>query len=207
MQASHRSPYPPLEGTVPAPRALFVDRWGTLLETPAAGFARTSEELRFLPGALDALFRASRAGWSIYLLGNEEAVAFGKLAAEAWSEVEKRMLTELYRAGVPVVRSYACIDHPEGVPGRRNDSVYLLPNTGAFYHATHTDGVELGKSWVIGDSTLELVAGWRAGCRMAAVRTGVALSDRAFVVDPDVDGKDLRGVVLDLLERTEALHP
>ena len=206
MHASRRSPYPPLEGTVPTPRALFVDRWGTLLETPEAGYASLPSEVRFHAGALDALFRASQAGWYLYLLGNEDAVAFGRQSVEAWSEVEKKMLGELTRAGVALTRNYACIDHPEGVPGRRNDSVYLLPNTGAFYHAFHVDGINLAKSWVIGDSTLELVAGWRSGCRMAAVRTGLALKDATFAVDPEVVGEDLRRVVLELLQRTEALQ-
>jgi D-glycero-D-manno-heptose 1,7-bisphosphate phosphatase len=207
MHASHRSPYPPLDGTVRAPRGLFVDRWGTLLETPAAGFAREPGEIAFLPGVIDALFRATRAGWMLYLVGNEESVAFGQLAKEAWETVEKKVLADLARAGVAVARNYACLDHPQGIPGRRNDSVYLLPNTGAFYHAVHTDGIELAKSWVIGDSTLELVAGWRAGVRTAAVRTGRALADRTYEVDPEISGANLRAVVLDLLTRTEALHP
>ena len=206
MHVSRRSHFPPLEGTLQPPRALFVDRWGTLLETPSAGFAAAPSELRFHAGALDALFRASQAGWRLYLLGNEDAVAFGRLPAEAWREIEKKMLADLARAGVALARNYACTDHPEGVPGHRNDSVFWLPNTGAFYHAFHVDGVELGKSWVIGDSTLELVAGWRSGCRMAAVRTGLGLGDRTFAVDPEVVGKDLRSVVLELLQRTEALQ-
>jgi histidinol phosphatase-like enzyme len=206
MHASRRSPYPPLEGTVPTPRALFVDRWGTLLETPAAGYASLPSEVRFHAGALDALFRASQAGWYLYLLGNEDAVASGRQSVEAWTEIEKKMLGEINRAGVALTRNYACIDHPEGVPGRRNDSVYLLPNTGAFYHAFHRDGINLAKSWVIGDSTLELVAGWRSGCRMAAVRTGLGLGDATFAVDPELVGEDLRRVVLELLQRTEALQ-
>ncbi len=203
----HRSPYPSLEGTVSAPRALFVDRWGTLLEIPSGGHARSSEDVRFLPGALDALFRAAQAGWQVYLLGNEEAVALGRSSAEEWRAVEERILAELRRGGVPVSRSYACLEHPQGIDGRRNDSVYFLPNTGAFYHAAHTDGIDLPRSWVIGDSTLELVAGWRAGCRLAAVHTGLALGDRVFEVEPEIQGKDLHEVVLDLLERSVALHP
>ena len=133
-------------------------------------------------------------------------MAFGHLALEAWHEIEKKMLRDLARAGVSITRNYVCLEHPTGVPGRRNDSVYFLPNTGAFYHALHMDGVDLAKSWVIGDSTLELVAGWRAGCRMAAVRTGLGLSDKTFEVDPEVFGSDLRRVVLELLQRCEALH-
>src|SRR5262249_8104250 len=131
----------------------------------------------------------------------------GQLPLDQWKRIEKKMLDDLARAGVTIAANYACLDHPRGIAGRRNDSVYLLPNTGAFYHATHVDGIELAKSWVIGDSTLELVAGWRAGCRMAGVRTGLALADRAYEVDPEVVGNDLREVVLELLTRCEAPHP
>jgi len=175
--------------------------------TPEAGFPRIPSDVRFHAGALEALFRASQAGWRLYLLGNEDAVADGRLPLESWRGIEKKMLDDLAGAGVPITRSYVCVDHPQGVPERRNDSVYLLPNTGAFYHAFHSEGIELAKSWVIGDSTLELVAGWRAGCRMAAVRTGQGLADKTFEVDPEVVGTDLRRVVLELLARTEALHP
>jgi histidinol phosphatase-like enzyme len=202
----HRSPFPPLEGTVPAPRALFVDRWGTLLETPAEGFAREPHELRFQPGALDALFRASRARWNLYLLGNEDAVAFGRLTLDAWQAVEKKMLADLARAGIVITRSYACIDHPEGMPGRRNDSVYLLPNTGAFYHALHTDGVDLARA---GSSATARSSWWPAGAPAAAWPPCAPASARGPHLQgrPEVTGNDLRKVVVDLLERTEALHP
>jgi len=207
MFETYSSPYRPLEGTVPAPRGFFVDRWGTLLETPEAGYASCAADVRFVPGALEALFRASRVGWKIYLLGNEDAVAFGKVTDAQWQEVEEAFLRGMSQEGIPIARNYVCLDHPEGVSGHTSDSVYMLPNTGAFYHATHTDGLDLGKSWVIGDSTLELVAGWRAGCRMASVRTGLALGDRAFHVDPELTAATITEVVCELLERQAAIHP
>jgi phosphoglycolate phosphatase-like HAD superfamily hydrolase len=55
------------------------------------------------------------------------------------------------------------------------------------YHAKQTDGIELKTSWVVGDDTLELAAGWRAGCLTAGIlgeRQGIAGSletDTAFV--------------------------
>jgi histidinol phosphatase-like enzyme len=195
----------PLPGTTPAPHALFVDRWGTLLELPPKGFARSTAEVRFVAGAQEALHRACRAGWHVYLLGNEEAVWTGKLPDAAWKEIDAFVLESLKRAGVALQRNYVCLDHPQGIRGHDSDTVFLLPNTGAFYHASHQDGVQLGKSWVIGDSTLELVAGWRSGCRMAGVRTGRALADGAFHVEPELVGADLGEVVLTLLERESAL--
>jgi len=207
MTDSYQSPFAPLPGTTRAPRGLFVERWGALLNVPERGHVEDASEVEFLEGALEALFRASRQGWNIYLIGNEEAVYTGRIARSAWDAVEERILAALNRHGIRVNRSYPCLQHPEGVAGQQGDSVYLLPNTGAFYHALHTDGVELAKSWVIGCSNLALTAGWRAGVRQAGVRTGIGLSDDTHHVDPDFVGADLHEVVLTLLAQEEAVHP
>jgi histidinol phosphatase-like enzyme len=202
------SRYAPIPGTVPHPRALFIDRWGTLVHPPARGYALSLNEVEFAAGAVDALFRATQAGWRVYLLGNEEAVARGRLAPEAWAELQAGLLAHLSEHGARVDRCYVSLDDPvNGVKGRRKDSVYHLPNTGAFYHAAHADRVELRKSWVIGDSTLELVAGWREGVRLAGVRSGLGLSDRTFEVTPEILAPDLAGVLQQLLELENALHP
>lgn len=206
MSHSYSSPFAPLPNTIPDPRALFVDRWGTLLIPPNTGFARDPGELEFYEGAVDALFRATRAGWLIYLLGNEDAVFRGKLPRETWEKVEMSLLDYLGNRGITIQRCYACLDHPEGVKGHDGDSVYLLPNTGAFYHAFHTEGTELRRSWVIGDRTLELVAGWRAGCRLAAVECGEGLSDGEFHVEPEVRGATLAEVISILLTIEEPIY-
>ena len=207
MFESYPSPFAPLEGTAQYPRALFIGRWGTLLEVPDEGFARTAADVRFFPGVLETLFRASRAGWHLYLIGNEDAVTRGELTLDAWKEIEAELLGQLTRAGIPVRQNYASVNSPDGLDDERLDSVYLLPNTGAFYHAAHNDGVNLERSWVIGDNTLELVAGWRAGCRQIGVRTGRGVQDGTFHVDPEFLGQDLAEALRELLTRQTALHP
>jgi D-glycero-D-manno-heptose 1,7-bisphosphate phosphatase len=193
---------------VPHPRALFIDRWGTLVHAPERGYPLALQEVEFAPGAVDALFRATQAGWRVYLIGNEHAVARGLVSAEAWSAIENGLLAHLAEHGARIDRSYVCLDDPvHGIKGRRKDSVYRLPNTGAFYHAAHTDRVELRKSWVVGDSTLELVAGWRAGVRLAAVESGLGLADATYEVTPEVRGPGLAEVLHELLELENALHP
>lgn len=186
-----RSPYRSLPGSGPAPRGLFVDRWGTLIQQPKKGFMARFDPAKLIPRTVDALFHAAQAGWTIYLLGNEDSVAFGKQKIERWKAFEQDLLDHLGSSGVPVQRNYACTDNPEGVAPNNRDSVFFLPNTGAMYHASQMDGVSLADSWVVGDSTLELVAGWRAGCRIAGVRTGLALEDCEYPVDPEIVEDDL----------------
>jgi len=187
--------FTPLEGTDSPRRALFVKRWGTLLCKPESGFPRFSPDL-LSPGALEALFRASQAGWWIYLLGNEDDVANGSIDQETWEGFESDLMDHLAKQGIRIVRSYACADNPkDGVAGHRMESVYRLPNTGAMYHAHQEEGIELKSSWVIGDETLELAAGWRAGCLTAGILgegdeiSGPLETDMAFVA------ADLRGAL------------
>ena len=198
-----RSPYAPIPGTERPRRAIFLDRWGTLFEQPERGFCASFEDARLVRGASEALFRAQRHGWTIYLIGNEEAVAFGHLSEPDWRALEKQMLAFLDGQGIAVRRNYACIDHPEGKGKRQGHSVFQLPNTGVFYHAVQYDSIRLTDSWVIGDSSLELAAGDRAGCRLAAVRTGRGLQDAELHVEPHLWARD----VVDALGQLTAGDP
>lgn len=199
------SPFAPIHGTRPSPHGIFVKTWGTLLSLPSHGHARGPEDVRFTPGAQGALFRAAEAGWHIYLIGNEPAVARGIVSDEAWAQIEASIMTGLSRAGIHLAKSYVCTEDPAGRGRHQGESVYHLPNTGAFFNATHEDGVELRKCWCIGDSTVELVAAWRAGVRMAGVKTGLGLRDRAYEVNPEFVETNLARAIGMLLETQTAV--
>ena len=196
-------PIAPLPGTERPLRGLFIDRWGTLLELPTKGPCSRFEDARFTPRALSALFRARAAGWHLYLIGNEDAVATGRVSDDTWQRFEAAMLAHLASHGAPMTRSYACLDDPVlGVGKHRRDSVFQLPGTGAMYHAMQHDGIVLEESWVVGDSSLELAAGWRSGCRTAGVRSGLAMKDGALEVEPLLVADDLGSFVYEILART-----
>ncbi len=179
-------------------KGIFIDRWGTLFERPRKGYLSSFERVNFTAGALDALFLAGQAGWNLYLVGNEDSVAFGDLSQQKWESFETAMLNNLRKQGIVITRNYACLDNPKGKAPHNNESVFQFPNTGTFHHAAQVDGIDLGQSWVIGDSSLELVAGWRANCRLASVRTGEALGDGHFPVEPEIQADCLADVLLSL---------
>lgn len=195
-----------LPGTEAPTRALFVDRWGTLLELPSDTPRRFSDA-RYVAGAVDALHKAQREGWSVYLVGNEDHVAYGRISDQEWLDFERELLSSLAALGVSPTRLYACLDHPQGREPHRKPSVFRLPDTGLFYHALQAEGVHLGQSWVVGDSTLEIAAGQRAGCRTAAVRTGLALGDRELAIEPDVVFDDLQQMIHALVRSPAYARP
>ncbi|HTF86965.1 MAG TPA: HAD hydrolase-like protein [Planctomycetota bacterium] len=196
----------PLSGTEAPVRGLFIDRWGTLIASDTSCLSPRSIPWSFVPRAVDGLFRAQQAGWLIYLIGNESAVAEGLVEESLWLEQEREILAQLAAQGVHVARNYACLDHPGGKGAHKRPSVFLLPDTGVFYHALQQDGVVLEKSWVIGDGTLELAAGERAGMRTAGVRTGRGLSDGELAIDPQFVAQDLAEFIGTLLGPRVGAH-
>ena len=200
-----RSPFAPLPGMEAPQRGIFIDRWGTLLDLAGHDAGAFDPEL-FSPGCVDALFRASQSRWNLYLIGNDDSVALGRRTREEWEAFDEGMHTSLASFGVRFLRDYTCQIDPadDGVVGA-TDSVYRLPNTGAFYHAAHNDDILLDKSWVVGDSTIELVAGWRAGVKTLGLGSGQALGDGEFHVDPDLEASDLADAIQGLLELAGSL--
>jgi len=180
----------------PPTRGVFVDVLGTIVEPvgDAEHFPRF-DGASFYEGVLDGLFKVTQAGWKLYLIGNVPSVAFGEQSFEDWTEFQGTLHAHMASQGIKLTRDYTCVDHPEGVKGRTRDSVYRLPGTGAMHHAAQADGIHLNLSWVLGDRTIDLVTGWRAGCRVAGVQTGSAMNDRQFHVDPELVGRTAAGVL------------
>mgnify|MGYP001597638014 CR=1 FL=1 len=203
-QSRSRRSFAPIPGTEAPARGLFIDRWGTLLEMPSNGVFERFDKVRFVPGAIDALFRTCQAGWRVYLIGNEDGVARGTVRDEAWFEFEHALLEHLRGFGVSIARNYACLEDPHGGSGaHRKCSVFRLPDTGIFFHAQQCDGVQLRKSFVIGDSSLEIAAGTRSGLRTIGVRTGDACRDGALKVEPEVEVASLTEA-LELFQHSES---
>lgn len=203
-----RSTLPPLPGTGAPRRGLFVSRFGALLQR---GEATRPERRRlprfdpalFAPGSLDALFRLMQSPWNLYLVGNEDAVAFGNASDEDWATFESCLIAHLQGQGIRPVRNYVSLDHPEGRGKHKRDSVFAFPNTGVFYHAAQQDGVQLNESWLISDDVFELAAGWRSGVRVASVRQTGTPSAGDLVVEPHLARPSLTHLLRELAATDE----
>lgn len=63
--------------------------------------------------------------------------------------------------------------------------------------------IDLGKSWMVGDTTMDIQTGKNAGIRTALVLTGDAGKDGKYDVTPDLICKDLGQAVEMILEGTK----
>lgn len=155
--------------------AVFLDRDDTLIEAnslpapppPAApGDLVDPALVRLLPGALEACRRLREAGFVLVVVSNQGVVARGGATLEEIDAVNSR-LRELLRdaAGDALIDAvYWCPFHPKGaVPGFAQEHPWRKPGPGMILAAAEELGLDLGRSWLVGDAARDVQAGIAAG--------------------------------------------
>lgn len=152
-------------------KAVFLDKDGTLIEDvpynvdPAA--------VRLAPGAGAALARLHALGYALIVVSNQAGVAHGYFAARALDAVYDRMRLLLAPHQAPLAGFYYCPHHPEGRVARyATPCACRKPAPGLLLAAATIHGIDLERSWMIGDILDDVEAGRRAGCRTVLIDNG-----------------------------------
>ena len=170
--------------------AVFIDRDGTLNEE--VGYLHRPEDVVLIPGAGAALARLNALGIPVLVVTNQAGIGKGKYQWEDFHAVMQRIGELLAQAGAHMDGVYAAPHHPRGVGEYGHpDHPDRKPNPGMLLRAAEEHGIDLARSWMIGDKELDLAAGRNAGCRVALVRTGYGHEmdgSRADLVADDLAG-------------------
>ncbi|HET9580925.1 MAG TPA: HAD family hydrolase [Usitatibacter sp.] len=152
-------------------RAVFLDKDGTLIENVPYNVDRTRIRLR--PGAVDALLLLSGLGYELIVVSNQPGVALGCFPMGALKAVEEH-LDDLFLAhGFRLAACYWCPHHPDGkVADYAFDCTCRKPMPGLLQAAAAEHGIDLSRSWIIGDILDDVEAGHRAGCRAILLDVG-----------------------------------
>jgi D-glycero-D-manno-heptose 1,7-bisphosphate phosphatase len=153
--------------------ALFLDRDGVVVEE--VDYLHRVADLALIPGAAECIAEANRRGIPVVIATNQAGIARGYFGWHEFHQVQAELNHRLERAGARVDLTLACPHYPEH-PDRK-------PRPGMFRKAAEMAGVDLGRSWVVGDKTSDLEAGRAAGLAGGIlVLTGHGASHHAAVL-------------------------
>jgi D-glycero-D-manno-heptose 1,7-bisphosphate phosphatase len=146
-------------------RAVFLDRDGVVIETevrdgkpyPAASVT----SMRIPAGTGTALGRLKEHGYLLVVVTNQPDVARGTQTREAVDEMNSRLQAEL-----PLDDVLTCY-HDD-----RDDCDCRKPRPGLIQRAAQQYGIDLSKSFMIGDRWRDIDAGANAGCKTILIDRG-----------------------------------
>ena len=137
--------------------AVFLDRDGTLIED--VGYPRDPETVRLLQGAVEALVALRRAGYALVVVSNQSGIGRGIVKQEQAEAVHERFVEELRAHGVELDDVRYCPHTPEDACDCRK------PAAGLLLASADELGIDLARSFMVGDNPTDVDAGRAAGCR------------------------------------------
>ncbi len=167
--------------------AIFLDRDGVLVRE--VGHLHRPEQLELLPGAAEGLKKLNAAGFITVLVTNQPVIARGMCTVNELKIIHNKMDTLLGREGARLDAIYYCPHHPdrgfpEEVPEYKIPCRCRKPDTGMIEKAREEFNIDLGKSWMIGDTTVDIETARRAGIKSILLETGYGGKDNRYPVKP-----------------------
>lgn len=139
--------------------AVFLDRDGVLNRTTVRGGTpyppAQVDEVEILPGVSDALKRLTEKQLPLLVVTNQPDVARAKQTREVVEQINARLALEL-----PMLTAfYVCYhDNADHCNCRK-------PGPGMLMQAAAEQGIDLGRSFMVGDRWSDIVAGAAVGCK------------------------------------------
>jgi D-glycero-D-manno-heptose 1,7-bisphosphate phosphatase len=159
-------------------RAVFLDRDGTLVEE--AGYLDRIERLVFYPYSVDAVRLLNRAGFAVIVVTNQAGVARGIFKESFVAEAHQHIRDRVAEGGARIDAFYYCPHHPEAVvESLRLHCECRKPQPGMLRRAASEHGLDLARSFVVGDRWHDIQAGSAVGARSVLVRTGYGRTEEA----------------------------
>lgn len=160
---------------MPKNKAVFLDRDGVCnLPRGTDSLGNPESPLRFQDFQLFPFVGASvreinQLGFLIFIVTNQPAVAKGKMLLLELDKMHAFLKSSVLKQGGKIQKIYQCLHHPD--PQQVVDKKLLVkcscrkPEPGMLFQAALEFQIDLKRSWMIGDSWKDVLAGEKAGCR------------------------------------------
>jgi histidinol-phosphate phosphatase family protein len=156
------------QGLIPA---VFIDKDGTLIDD--VPYNVDPDLIRLSRGAGEGAAQLAESGYAIVVVSNQSGIARGLFDESELFAVERRLRELLAEWYVPLAGFFYCPHHPEGEVSRYCQVCECRkPAPGLLQQAADELGLDLARSWMVGDILDDVEAGHRAGCRTVLLDVG-----------------------------------
>jgi D-glycero-D-manno-heptose 1,7-bisphosphate phosphatase len=136
--------------------AFFFDRDGVVNVSPGAGYVLRSEDFHLSPGIVESLAWCRQNGFKLILVTSQQGVGKGLMTQQTLDAIHSAMQAELAAHGAEFDGIYACT-HLSGTCSCRKPSPEMI------LHAQKEHGIDLSRSWLVGDHDRDIQMAINAG--------------------------------------------
>lgn len=148
-----------VQGTAGPKPTVFLDRDGVLNRRIVGGYVTRWAEFVILPGVPAALRRLRNAGFRLVIVSNQAGVAKGFLSCDELIHITSMSLRKFAEYGADMDGAFFCLHHPvDGCTCRK-------PRPGLLRVAAHFFPTDFRRSFLVGDSLSDVLAGAAMACR------------------------------------------
>ncbi len=182
-------------------RAVFLDRDGVISRD--IGVKIYPKRLHIFKRSFKAI-RILNKNHKVIVVTNQPHVARGLCTEEDVIYLNNWLIDRMKEKKARIDAVYYCPHHPEQHHAdiKPHAKKYRIvcecrkPGVGMLMAAQKKFRLNLSECYMIGDRTIDIIAGKRAGCRTILVKTGKAGKDSAFNVEPDHIFRDVYSAAL-----------
>lgn len=156
---------------------VLLDRDGVINADSPTGVLKF-EEFEFLPRAIEAIVKLTKAGCRIAVCTNQSAIGKGWTTHEIVHQVHRFMIAEVEKAGGKIDEVYYADEAPEVPSTRRKPAPGMLLEALAKFKADPT------RTPYVGDMQRDMEAALAAGCQRILTRTGKGAALEAAGIPP-----------------------
>ena len=165
---------------MPGIPAVFLDRDGTINEQ--MGYVNHEDRFVLLEHAAAGIRALNQGGVPVVMVTNQSGLARGYFPPELLEAVHAKMRRLLGEQGAHVDAIYVCPHHPEAKEKQyRRRCRCRKPRTGLLKQAAREMGLDLARSFLVGDRWSDLVCGADAGCTPVLVTTGYGKGELRYI--------------------------
>lgn len=168
---------------------VFLDRDGVINHDSDA-YIKHPDEFHFIPKSPEAIALLNAEDFQVILITNQSAVGRGMISGRTLDAIFKKMIHGVEQAGGRIKDICFCPHAPDQGCNCRK------PRPGLILQAVERHGIDLNKSFMVGDSAKDIECGKNAGCAVTIlVKTGngqkalAALTEKGIA--PDFFARDL----------------
>jgi len=171
-------------------RAIFLDRDGVINKDK--GHVYKIKDFEFEKNALKGLQLINSKKYLIFVISNQAGIAKGYYTKDDFKKFDQWLKKNLMKKGIKITKTYYCPHHPEGKTLRYRKKCFCRkPEIGLLLKAKEEFNINLNKSYLIGDTTGDILCGGKAGCKTILIKTGYGGEDNLFSAKADFVRNDL----------------